>query len=683
MNKSRGNLGIILLLLLSAVILAVVLTPTSTAASIKYSEMLQYFRQEKVTEFTLDLGSGHLEMTVEGEEFPVEYSVGAMGLFVEDIADYIDAYDAHHPDAPMQYDYIPARETSWLVSMLPTIIMLLAMGLLFYVMMRQTAGGDKFMGMGKARVQNQADERDRKTFEDVAGADEEKAELQEIVEFLRDPSKYNRLGAKIPHGVLLQGPPGTGKTLLARACAGEANVPFYAISGSDFVQMFVGVGASRVRDLFEKAKKTAPAVVFIDEIDAVGRQRGAGLGGGNDEREQTLNQLLVEMDGFGANEGVIVIAATNRSDILDRALLRPGRFDRQIYVGVPDVLGREKILRVHTRNKPLAPDVDLEEIARSTTGFTGADLANLMNEAALLAVKKERKAITAQDVQDSVTKVLLGVEKKSHRVTDKDKRLVAYHEGGHAIVTYLMDPERPVHEVSIVPRGLGAGGYTMHLPSEDTNFTTKGQMEKEICVLLGGRVAEKLVLDDISTGASNDLERATSTARSMVMRYGFSDSLGLVVYGTDPSETFLGRDFSQGRGYSEEIAGQIDSEIRDMLDRAFESDRVCLQEHMEDLHRLAAVLLEREKIDGEEFVRVMKGETLPPLSHQKEKPQPPASTADEDTVQLDEVARQVRQMTTHAAQDQTPAEDEADGFVPLVPGEAPPPDAPDEGQDQP
>ena len=627
MNKHRGNLGFLLLVLLTIVILAVVLTPTGSAASMKYSEMVQYFQTEQVTAFTLDLGTGEMEMQVKGQQQPLQYKLGSLTLFLEDVHEYIEVYNQNHPDAPMDYDYIPAKETSWFVSMLPSLLMLVAMGALFFVMMRQSAGGDKFMGgMGKARTQDPNEGGERKTFADVAGADEEKAELQEIVDFLKDPSKYNRLGAKIPHGVLLQGPPGTGKTLLARACAGEAEVPFYAISGSDFVQMFVGVGASRVRDLFEKAKKTAPSVVFIDEIDAVGRQRGAGLGGGNDEREQTLNQLLVEMDGFGANEGVIVIAATNRSDILDKALLRPGRFDRQIYVGTPDVLGREQILKVHTRNKPLAPDVDLAAVARATTGFTGADLANLMNEAALLAVKRMRKAITAQDIQDSVTKVLIGVEKKSHRVTEKDKKLTAYHEAGHAIITYFMDKQNPVHEVSIIPRGLGAGGYTMHLPGEDTSYMTKGQMETEIAVLLGGRVAEKLILEDISTGASSDLQRATDIARAMITRYGFSDRLGLVVYGTDPGETFLGRDFTQGRGYSEEVASQIDSEIRDMLDSAFEKDRVCLLEHMEELHRLAAVLLEREKINGADFVKVMKNEPLMPKKHVE--PEVPAPQSD-------------------------------------------------------
>ncbi len=628
MNRRRGNLGFVFLALLAIVILAIWLTPQGTVTSMKYSEMVQYFQDEQVTAFTLDLGTGEMLMELKGEENPVQYKLGSLTLFLEDVHGYIRQYNENHPGAPMDYDYIPAKETSWFVSMLPTLLLLVVMSVLFFFMMRQTGGGDKFMGVGKARIQDPNEGGERKTFADVAGADEEKAELQEIVEFLKDPSKYNRLGAKIPHGVLLQGPPGTGKTLLARACAGEAEVPFYAISGSDFVQMFVGVGASRVRDLFEKAKKTAPSVVFIDEIDAVGRQRGAGLGGGNDEREQTLNQLLVEMDGFGANEGVIVIAATNRSDILDKALLRPGRFDRQIYVGVPDVLGREQILKVHTRNKPLAPDVDLAEIARSTTGFTGADLANLMNEAALLAVKRERKAITARDIQDSVTKVLIGVEKKSHRVTDKDKKLTAYHEAGHALITYFNDSQNPVHEVSIIPRGLGAGGYTMHLPGEDTSYMTKGQMEVEIAVLLGGRVAEKLILEDISTGASSDLQRATDIARAMVTRYGFSDRLGLVVYGTDPGETFLGRDFTQGRGYSEEVASQIDSEIRDMLDSAFEKDRVCLLAHMDELHRLATVLLEREKINGIEFVKVMKNEPLDPLPETKKPAAEPAQTVE-------------------------------------------------------
>ena len=423
--------------------------------------------------------------------------------------------------------------------------------------------------------------------------------------------------------MLLVGPPGTGKTLLARACAGEAGVPFYSISGSDFVEMYVGVGASRVRDLFEKAKKTAPCIVFIDEIDAVGRQRGTGLGGGHDEREQTLNQLLVEMDGFAANEGVIVIAATNRADILDKALLRPGRFDRQVYVGLPDIKGREEILRVHTRNKPLAPDVVLKTIAKSTAGFTGADLENLVNEAALLAAKRGRKAIAEQDIEEASIKVIAGPEKRSRVVTEKDKRITAYHEAGHAIVSYFCKTADPVHEISIIPRGMAAG-YTLNLPEDDRSHLTKAKMAEQIVMLLGGRVAEKLVLDDISTGASNDLERATDTARSMVTRYGFSERLGPVVYGSDPHETFLGRDFSSGRGYSEQVAAEIDSEIRDMLDEAYETARSILSEHMQQLHTVAGALMEREKLTGAEFQTLMQGGTLPPAdaSPAREKPAP-------------------------------------------------------------
>ena len=444
---------------------------------------------------------------------------------------------------------------------------------------------------------------------------------------MKNQQKFNSLGARIPHGVLLVGPPGTGKTLLARACAGEAGVPFYSISGSDFVEMYVGVGASRVRDLFDKAKKTAPCIVFIDEIDAVGRQRGTGLGGGHDEREQTLNQLLVEMDGFGANEGVIVVAATNRVDILDKALLRPGRFDRQVYVGLPDVKGREEILRVHTRNKPLAPDVVLKTIAKSTVGFTGADLENLVNEAALLAAKRGRKAITERDIEEASIKVIAGPEKKSRVVTEKEKKLTAYHEAGHAITHYYSETADPVHEISIVPRGM-AGGYTMSLPEEDKNYVTKKQMEDEIVTLLGGRVAEKLVLDDISTGASNDLERATAIARNMVMRYGFSERLGPVVYGGNPSETFLGRDLGAGRNYSEEVASEIDAEIREMLDEAFETARVQLSQHMQQLHVVAQALIEREKLSGDEFRTLMSGGSLDTRNTEKEKAEENASVQD-------------------------------------------------------
>ena len=445
------------------------------------------------------------------------------------------------------------------------------------------------------------------TFADVAGADEEKEELVEVVDFLKDPKKFNALGARIPKGVLLMGPPGTGKTLLARAVAGEAGVPFYSISGSDFVEMFVGVGASRVRDLFDQAKKTSPSIVFIDEIDAVGRQRGAGLGGGHDEREQTLNQLLVEMDGFGANTGVIVMAATNRRDILDPALLRPGRFDRQIVVGYPDVKGREEILKVHTRNKPLGPDVDLNVIAKTTIGFTGADLENLVNEAALLAARKGRKAITMVDIEAATIKVVAGPEKRSHVVPDKDKRLTCFHEAGHAVATYYCETQDKVHEISIIPRGM-AGGYTMSLPTEDRSYETKKGMQENIVTLLGGRIAEKLVLDDISTGASNDLERATKIAKAMVTRYGFSDRLGPIVYGQNENEVFLGRDFGHTRDYSETVAAQIDEEIRAVIDSGYDQCESILTEHMDQLHKVAEFLYEFEKINGADFDRLMKGD---------------------------------------------------------------------------
>ena len=496
---------------------------------------------------------------------------------------------------------------------LPTIIMVGLLMLVFRMLAKNGGGGFGGIGsVGKSNAKVYMEKSTGVTFKDVAGQDEAKESLEEIIDFLHNPGKYTAIGAKLPKGALLVGSPGTGKTLLAKAVAGEADVAYLSISGSDFVEMYVGVGASRVRDLFDKAKKTAPCIVFIDEIDAVGRQRGAGLGGGHDEREQTLNQLLVEMDGFGANEGVIVIAATNRADILDKALLRPGRFDRQVYVGLPDIKGREEILKVHTRNKPLAPDVVLKTIAKSTAGFTGADLENLVNEAALLAAKRGRKAITEQDIEEASIKVVAGPEKKSRVVTEREKRLTSYHEAGHAITHYYCETADPVHEISIIPRG-AAGGYTMSLPEEDKNYVTKKQMEDNIVTLLGGRVAEKLVLDDISTGASNDLERATAIARSMVMRYGFSERLGPVVYGNEPSETFLGRDLSAGRGYSETVASEIDAEIREMLDEAYEAARVMLSEHIDKLHTVAKALMEREKLSGEEFCILMEGGTLPPL----------------------------------------------------------------------
>ncbi len=512
------------------------------------------------------------------------------------------------------------------MSMLPMLLVSIGLMALFYYFIFMQGGSGKAMSVGRAKVKDQADSNRKATFKDVAGADEEKEELEEIVQFLKNQRKFNSLGARIPHGVLLVGPPGTGKTLLARACAGEAGVPFYSISGSDFVEMYVGVGASRVRDLFDKAKKTAPCIIFIDEIDAVGRQRGAGLGGGHDEREQTLNQLLVEMDGFGANEGVIVVAATNRADILDKALLRPGRFDRQVYVGLPDIKGREEILQVHTRGKPLAPDVILKTIAKSTAGFTGADLENLVNEAALIAAKKGRKAITEIDFEEASIKVIAGPEKKSRVVTEKERKLTAYHEAGHAITHHLCEAVDKVHQISIVPRGM-AGGYTMSLPDEDRSYVTKVQMEEQIVTLLGGRVAEHLVLDDISTGASNDLQRATQIARNMVTRYGFSERLGPVVYGTDQNETFLGRDLNTSRNYSETVAAEIDDEIRSLLDSGFARAREILTEQMDYLHIVAKQLLERDKLSGEEFEALMNGETLPDIDDEE-----PNSTASANDV---------------------------------------------------
>ncbi|WP_394963094.1 ATP-dependent zinc metalloprotease FtsH [Candidatus Allofournierella excrementigallinarum] len=628
-----------------------------------YSKVVDYFEANQVVGFEMDLNTGNLRLALKEGEVPlpegvkeaaaeqqqaldttqgllsammgsqqttqdilpsgegiyhITYRLPYPGMFVNYVQDYIDQYNEANPSSPMVYDYIAARaEVPWF-DILLMVMLVGSMVFVFYTMYRGSQGGG-IMNVGRAKVKDQTEDKRKTTFADVAGADEEKNELEEIVQFLKNPGQFNSLGARIPHGVLLVGPPGTGKTLLARACAGEAGVPFFSISGSDFVEMYVGVGASRVRDLFDKAKKTAPSIIFIDEIDAVGRQRGTGLGGGHDEREQTLNQMLVEMDGFGANEGVIVIAATNRADILDHALLRPGRFDRQVYVGLPDIKGREEILKVHTRHKPLAPDVNLKTIARTTVGFSGADLENLVNEAALLAARRGKKAITEQEIEEASIKVVAGPEKKSRVVTEKEKRLTAYHEAGHAITHYYCKTADPVHEISIIPRGM-AGGYTMSLPEKDQSYVTKTQMQEQIVTLLGGRVAELLVLDDISTGASNDLERATKTARSMVTRYGFSERMGPVVYGSDPGETFLGRDFTQGRGYSETIAAEIDSEIRDIVDEAFETARRMLTEHRDQLEVVAQALMRREKLSGEEFKTLMEGGQLP---EEAEKPAAP------------------------------------------------------------
>ncbi len=580
----------------------------SAQPKVEYRTIVDYFRNQQVTEYELDFGTGELTMKLNDEKkSTVTYTVPNLSLFLQDTHELVEQYNAEHPDAPIKQYYDAAEPIPWWVDMLPLLFTVLLMGAFWYFLMKRSGGGSNPMAFAKLKPKQQ-DPHNRVTFADVAGADEEKEELEEIVQFLKDPGKFNALGARIPKGVLLMGPPGTGKTLLAKAVAGEAGVPFFSISGSDFVEMFVGVGASRVRDLFEQAKKSAPSIVFIDEIDAVGRHRGSGLGGGHDEREQTLNQLLVEMDGFAPNLGVIVMAATNRKDILDPALLRPGRFDRHITVNYPDVKGREAILRVHTRNKPIGPDVDLAVIARFTAGFTGADLENLTNEAALLAARKNRKAITMEDIQEATLKVAVGPEKRSHVITEKERRLTAYHEAGHAIVTYYCPDQDKVHQVSIVPRGW-AGGFTLALPEKDVSYQTKKWMEEEIAVLLGGRVAEQLVLEDVSTGASNDIERATKIARAMVCRYGFSEKLGPMIYGSDQEEVFLGRDLGHGRDYSEEVAAQIDEEARRFIDEGYNFAVNLLQEHMDQLHALAEFLMKYEKIDGDLFAEVMSGVT--------------------------------------------------------------------------
>lgn len=613
-NNNNGKTLLIYLLVSVAIICGLVymLTSMSTKSSDKkYSEIMEQFDSLNVSQFELDLGSGQLKYKLKGEDKVYSYTVPNVSLFAnevlggEDAENYRKKYNTENPDDPLQYNLIPISDNSFWLNLIPTLLMLGVM-IFFFVFMMKNAGGGKMSSFGKTNAK-MAPSSKKATFDDVAGADEEKEELKEIVDFLRDNKKYTEIGARIPKGVLLLGPPGTGKTLLARAVAGEAKVPFFSISGSDFVEMFVGVGASRVRDLFEQAKKNAPAIIFIDEIDAVGRQRGAGLGGGHDEREQTLNQLLVEMDGFEDNDSVIVMAATNRRDILDPALLRPGRFDRQILVGYPDVKGREAILKVHTRNKPLAPDVDLETIAKSTVGFTGADLENLVNEASLLAARKNKKAITKDELEEASIKVVAGPEKKSKVITEDEKKLTAYHEGGHALCTYYSKSQDKVHQVSIIPRGQ-AGGFTMSLPVKDKSYVSKNEMYENIVVLLGGRVAEKLILDEISTGASNDLERATSTARNMVTRYGFSDNLGPVVYGQGDHEVFLGRDYTNTPSYSDNVAAEIDNEIRTLIESAFTDAEKILNEHMDKLHVVAKYLMKYEKVDGATFEKLMNGE---------------------------------------------------------------------------
>ncbi|HJD24682.1 MAG TPA: ATP-dependent zinc metalloprotease FtsH [Firmicutes bacterium] len=616
-----------------------------------YSDIVSYFQEDKVAKFDLDLGDGTLLLTLRQEYRQdvngdgvvddrdiIRYSVPNTSLFVEAIEPIVLSHNAENPDDEIVFDYQPVGEVPWIVNLLPSLLIIVFF-IVMWVMMRRSLNsidGGKAMGFGKARVKQPADEKRKTTFADVAGADEEKEELREIVDFLKSPKKFKELGARVPKGVLLVGPPGTGKTLLARAVAGEAGVPFFSISGSDFVEMYVGVGASRVRDLFDQAKKNSPCIIFIDEIDAVGRQRGAGLGGGHDEREQTLNQLLVEMDGFGANEGVIMIAATNRPDILDPALMRPGRFDRQIVVNYPDVKGREEILKVHARGKPLAPDVDLSVIAKSTAGFTGADLENLLNEAALLAARKNLHSITMPEIEEATIKVVMGTEKRSHVINDKEKKLTSYHEAGHAVVTYYSPTQDPVHQISIIPRGM-AGGYTMSLPEHDKSYRLKKEMLEDIQVLLGGRVAEALVLDDISTGASNDIERATETARNMVIKYGMTERLGPILYGSsDSNEIFLGRDFGHTRNYSEEVAAEIDEEIKAIITSAYAETERKLTEHMDKLHKVAQYLFHHEKLDGDQFDKLMKDETLPDASDLPAVPEVPPLGDQEDGEQSPE-----------------------------------------------
>ena len=643
MDKKLRNIIIYITVAVMVVLgVAFLMTKNST------SQLVNLFKEDKVQSYTVNYGTGAIEITLkEGVKLKPAKDIATADSIVQnttddnitatdpdgknakssaknvvvrgtlaDIERFIDDISVYtaSADEAVSYDYIKGSDNTLLYEFLP----ILVTGILFVVVwifiMKKMGGGlgGKEMNFGKAKIKNTNDEKRKTTFEDVAGADEEKEELEEIVEFLKAPDKYNKLGARIPKGVLLVGPPGTGKTLLARAVAGEAGVPFFSISGSDFVEMFVGVGASRVRDLFEQAKKNSPCIIFIDEIDAVGRQRGAGLGGGHDEREQTLNQLLVEMDGFGANEGVILIAATNRPDVLDPALMRPGRFDRQVIVSYPDINGREAILKVHARKKPLAPDVKLKTIAKTTAGFTGADLENLLNEAALLAARKNKKAITMEEIEEATIKVVVGAEKKTRVMSDKEKKLTAYHEAGHAICFHELATQDPVHEISIIPRGM-AGGYTMPLPSEDKSYNSRTEMLEDIVVCLGGRVAEAIILDDISTGASNDIEKATKTARDMVTKYGMTKELGCICYGKDNSAVFLGRDMGHTQDYSEQTAAKIDELILEIVNNAYDRAETILKDNIDKLHEVAAYLIKHEKMGGEDFEAVMNGTYVEPV----------------------------------------------------------------------
>ncbi|MED9968564.1 MAG: ATP-dependent zinc metalloprotease FtsH [Ruminococcus sp.] len=654
-NKKRArNLLLYLGIPILLIIIAAVFLSTRQSEPPKTSTLVKYFEEGKVESYTINYGSGVVELTLKkGEKaYPadnknetgsvnplvpsnqnqnqntssstdskgkvvVKGQLADIGRFIDDIKPYQEKATG---DEAITYNYVRASDNSLLLDLIPTFILIVIfIGAWVFFMKRLGGGGlgGREMNFGKAKIKNTNDEKRKTTFDDVAGADEEKEELEEVVEFLKSPEKFNKLGARIPKGVLLVGPPGTGKTLLARAVAGEAGVPFFSISGSDFVEMFVGVGASRVRDLFEQAKKNSPCIIFIDEIDAVGRQRGAGLGGGNDEREQTLNQLLVEMDGFGVNEGVILIAATNRPDVLDPALLRPGRFDRQVVVSYPDVNGREAILKVHARKKPLAPDVKLKTIAKTTAGFTGADLENLLNEAALLAARADKKAITMKEIEEATIKVVVGAEKKSKVMSDKEKKLTAYHEAGHAILFDVLETQDPVHEISIIPRGM-AGGYTMPLPTEDKSYNSRNEMLEDIVVSLGGRVAEALIMDDISTGASNDIEKATKTARDMVTKYGMTKELGCVNYGNESGSVFLGRDYGRTQDYSEATAAKIDELVLQIVNDAYARAEKLLSENIDKLHEIAAYLIKHEKMGSADFEAVMNGTYVEPVEAEEE-----------------------------------------------------------------
>ena len=675
-NRTR-DLGFYVLLMVILIAVIFTMTKDSGADKIKnYSELVDLFNEEKVQSFKTEGNTVILSIRTGDAVKPIEektYDLYSFSVFYEDFHETIR--QQYESGVLEEYDYGKGVEIPWWASFLPYLIIMIAAMALWYVMMNKAGGMQGGIGkFSKARTKLGSDEKDKKTFADVAGCDEEKEELAEIVDFLKDPRAYTSMGARIPKGVLLVGPPGTGKTLLAKAVAGEANVQFLSISGSDFVELYVGVGAGRVRDLFEQAKKAAPAIIFIDEIDAVGRQRGSGLGGGHDEREQTLNQLLVEIDGFGNNEGVIVMAATNRADILDNALLRPGRFDRQVYVGLPDIRGREAILKIHARGKQLADDVDLNSIAKGTPGFAGADLENLMNEAALLAVRRKHRFITMEDVDEAVLKVQMGPEKKSRKMSDKARRLTAYHESGHAVAGKFLTQVDPVHYITIIPRG-AAGGFTLFRPQEDLeNFKSREEMFESIVMALGGRMAEKLFLDDISTGASGDIQQASSLARDMVMKYGMSDKLGPISYDTSGHSIFIGRDFGQTKSYSEETAAIIDEEVKKIFDRASEMCQWILTEHADQLRDIAEYLLEHETMEAEEFNYYFEHGEFMPISAKKIR-----EARNDDTIE-----RPARHISMTSGDEEQPeaGQNASDGITDAPVDGADTPDASDAAKDE-